>query len=241
MDTDPVPSQETQGQLWVTSAPINGGKKLQWSAPFLLDGSNGTWGRNPPLVGLDGAWLLPVYNESLKSMGHNYEHSLLFRKPLHAPVLPFTPGGHSGGPVGWREVNMTGSSYLVQPSLVRLWPGKPDLRVFYRDRRAEFIYTATSNDDGHTWTVPMATSLPNNNAGIHATRLRNGSVLILFNLMHGKTKHDLRNVLAAAVSDNGGQTFGPPRVLEHHPGVRGVGGLGPTSCNCYSYPTSVQV
>ena len=238
---DPVPSQETKGQLWAMSTPTGVDNKWQWSPPFVLDGSNGTWGRNPPLVRLDGSWLLPMYNESLKSMGHNYEHSMLFLKPLDALLLPFT-AGDQGPPVGWREVDMTASSYLVQPSLVRLQPGQPALRAFFRDRRAAFIYTSTSPDDGLTWTTPVATSLPNNNAGIHASRLRNGSLLLVFNLMHGETKDDLRNILAAAVSDDGGETFGPPRLLErHHSSAEGVGGLGPTSCNCYSYPTSVQV
>jgi hypothetical protein len=84
--------------------------------------------------------------------------------------------------------------------------------------------------------------------------------------MQGQTKHNLRNVLAVAVSDDGGATFTAKRLLENNgrssrsisvnvepttdnnskigdssgAGSPTVGGIGPTSCNCYSYPTLVQ-
>lgn len=38
-----------------------------------------------------------------------------------------------------------------------------------------------SQDEGLTWSVPTATVLPNNNAGIEAFQLASGSTLLLFN------------------------------------------------------------
>ena len=142
---------------------------------------------------------------------------------------------------------MKKSNYLVQPSVIRLISLQPKLRVYYRDRRAQFIYTATSEDDGSTWTTPIATSLPNNNAGIHAIRLQSGAVVLIYNNMSGETKGDLRNILTISLSDDYGETFPFTRVLEHHnPSTtitdesRRFGGLGPTACDCYSYPTAIQ-
>jgi hypothetical protein len=40
------------------------------------------------------------------------------------------------------------------------------LRTFFRDQTAVAIYYSDSNDDGFSWTIPKATSLPNNAAGI---------------------------------------------------------------------------
>ena len=80
-----------------------------------------------------------MYNESLKSKGHQYEHSVLLRKPAAASVLPLS---------NWAACTLNGTAYLVQPSVVRLAVGKPQLRVFYRDRRAAWIYSAASEDDG---------------------------------------------------------------------------------------------
>ena len=106
----------------------------------------------------------------------------------------------------------------------------------------------------------MATTLPNNNAGIHAIVLQSGTVAIAYNNMSGNPGHDLRNILAVSLSDDGGETFTATRLLENHPptsaavaadargaGARGrtrdalqVTGIGPTSCDCYSYPTMEQ-
>jgi predicted neuraminidase len=105
------------------------------------------------------------------------------------------------------------------------------------------------------WSTPVATALPNNNAGIHATVLQSGSVAIAYNNMSGDPGHDLRNILAVSLSDDGGETFVATRLLENHPPTKGttpaeakggrrdalqVDGIGPTSCDCYSYPTMEQ-
>jgi predicted neuraminidase len=117
------------------------------------------------------------------------------------------------------------------------------------------------------WSAPVATALPNNNAGIHATVLQSGVVAIAYNNMSGDPGHDLRNILAVSLSDDGGETFSATRLLEKHAstnaaaaggeggaGGAGVGaggdaggsdalqvdGIGPTSCDCYSYPTMEQ-
>jgi predicted neuraminidase len=237
---DPVPSQETEGIMWVTSSAVSGSSSTwSWTEPKRLDGKNGTWGRNSVIKRLDGSWLVPVYNESLKTLGHDHETSMLFHKPLGAPVLPFDGS--------WDTVPFKDSGYLVQPSVVRLKAGEPRLRVYFRDRRAESIYTSVSEDDGMTWSEPVKTDLPNNNAGIHATVLSSGAVAVVYNNMAGQTKGNLRNHLAISISDDGGATFPITRVLENHPDPPvgsnldvDANGVGPTSCDCYSYPVMLQ-
>jgi hypothetical protein len=45
-----------------------------WSGQAQLwEGRNGTWGRNRVIRSLSGDWLLPLYNESQKKLGHQYE------------------------------------------------------------------------------------------------------------------------------------------------------------------------
>eukprot|EP01043_Picozoa_sp_COSAG02_P011711 COSAG02_NODE_437_length_22340_cov_46.269952_2_plen_327_part_00 len=133
---DPVPNQESLGTMWLTRSS-DWGRTFAAVEPF--DPYHGSWGRNSLLLGLDGSWLMPVYNESGKTKGHQFEHSAILRKPAGAPVLPLS---------GWVGAPMNDTSFLVQPSVIRLKPGQPQLRVYYRDRRAQWIYTATSPDDG---------------------------------------------------------------------------------------------
>jgi predicted neuraminidase len=247
LQDDPVPGQESLGKILVTSTHISSQSSshssYNWKSIQTLNNANGTWGRNSILKKLDGSWIFPVYNESLKGLGHSNEISQLFIRQQNGSsstkILPFS--------TYWNNNPMKKSNYLVQPSVIRLISLQPKLRVYYRDRRAQFIYTATSEDDGSTWTTPIATSLPNNNAGIHAIRLQSGAVVLIYNNMSGETKGDLRNILTISLSDDYGETFPFTRVLEHHnPSTtitdesRRFGGLGPTACDCYSYPTAIQ-
>lgn len=80
---------------------------------------------------------------------------------------------------------------------------------FFRDRNAENIYISRSEDDGLTWSDCERTILPNNNAGIFALALKSGRIAMLFN---PTTKN--RNVLAIAMSDDGGVTWPHSRSLE---------------------------
>jgi predicted neuraminidase len=58
---------------------------------------------------------------------------------------------------------------------VRLLDGT--LKAWFRDRDAGFIFTSESNDDGHVWTRPIRTVLPNNNKAIQAIMLTSGNIV----------------------------------------------------------------
>ena len=75
---------------------------------------------------------------------------------------------------------MADSSDLVQPSVVRNPADPTALIIFFRDRNAKHIFFASSTDEGVSWSTPVPTVLPNNNAGIEAyPLLHSGDGIIL--------------------------------------------------------------
>jgi len=109
--------------------------------------------------------MLPVYEQG---------------KTPNYPMNVFKPmGADPNKPASWTEGVYGTCENMVQPSVVRLKPGEPKLVAFFRDRKKRNIYSATSSDDGETWTPCKATSLPNNNAGIEAYSLRSGRIALV--------------------------------------------------------------
>lgn len=136
--------------------------------------------------------------------------------------------------ITWKEFKVDKSNYLVQPSIVRPVPDRQYIKAFFRDRRAEHIYTSSSNDEGESWVEPKKTVLPNNNAAIQATMLASGNMAIVFNPL---TKG--RNVISIAISKDGGFTWPHMRDLEHTAEDVGMGkGVGESVE--YSYPSILQ-
>ena len=98
------------------------------------------------------------------------------------------------------------------------------LITYFRDRNAEWIYQATSTDEGKTWSKPSKTTLPNNNSGIQATVLQSGNIALVYNPTHSE-----RYPLRISLSEDGGKTWQCSRDLE-------TGKSG----NEYSYPSILQ-
>jgi predicted neuraminidase len=55
------------------------------------------------------------------------------------------------------------------------------LLALFRSRWADNIYQSRSQDHGRTWSMPVATNLPNNNSSIQFTRLADGRLALVFN------------------------------------------------------------
>lgn len=128
----------------------------------------------------------------------------------------------------WKGYPIAKSNYLVQPSIVRPVPNRHYMRAFFRDRRAKNIYSASSTDEGYSWTEPKKTVLPNNNAAIQATMLSSGNMAIVFNPTNKE-----RNVIRVAISKDGGDTWPNHRDLERTVTREGAGVE-------YSYPSILQ-
>jgi len=124
----------------------------------------------------------------------------------------------------WDEQEYKDSEYLVQPSVIRPKAGVKYLITYFRDRRAEWIYQATSTNEGKDWSKPSKTTLPNNDSGIQATVLHSGNIAIVYNPTH----HE-RYPLRISLSEDEGETWHYSRDLE-------TGQSG----NEFSYPTILQ-
>lgn len=101
--------------------------------------------------------------------------------------------------------------YLAQATVVRMPNG--DLLSFFRsrDKKAPWIFSARSSDDGVTWSTPARTRLPNNNCGIQATVLTSGALALAFNNQHNKKR---RWPLSVGLSYDGGATWPYVRDVE---------------------------
>jgi predicted neuraminidase len=109
---------------------------------------------------------------------------------------------------------------LIQPTL--FLTSEKEMRLLARSKHNGFICTATSQDQGKTWTEAVPTELPNPNSAIDAVRLHNGDILLVYN--HST---DERSPLNVAFSKDQGMHWQPLVTLENTPGE-------------YSYPSVIQ-
>lgn len=131
----------------------------------------------------------------------------------NAERLSLSSAWHKTGPLNDPE-----EFGAIQPTILVHSPER--LQILCRSRQG-VITEAWSEDAGHTWSKMTATSLPNPNAGIDVTKLRDGRFLLVYNpIPQG------RNKLALAVSEDG-HKWRNVLVLEDSPGE-------------YSYPAQIQ-
>lgn len=173
----------------------------------------GTFIRQPIVVLGNGDWLLPVF----------YCHSRPGQKWNGDQDTSAVKISSDAGAT-WRDVDVPGSRGCVHMCIVPLDDGS--LLALFRSRWADHIYESRSNDHGQTWSAPVATSLPNNNSSIQATRLGNGHVALVFNdssaadaterrlSLYDEIPDDLPPVLAADGSKVDDRTafWGAPRA-----------------------------
>jgi len=200
---------ETESNIWHLQSLDNG---KTWSEPVDLFPKAGSFDRNRVLQTRTGALLLPVY----------------FAVAKDADQISALEVSHDHGNT-WTEQDIKGSNYLVQPSVVQIGQTENNnLKAFFRDRRAQFIYTASSHDEGITWTIPTKTTLPNNNAGIEANVLKSGAIVLAFNNCNKD-----RNSISVGLSYDEGGTWKFIRDLEPEQMEEAL-------ATEYSYPTVLQ-
>jgi predicted neuraminidase len=195
-----------------------------WTKPSLFPGGSfhGAFPRNRIIPALDGGLLFPIYNAATNS-------AIVDRS------------SNDSARSDWSEEPIKDSDHLVQPTAVRL--ADKSLRIWFRDRRAEWIYSALSTDDAKSWSKPERTLLPNPNVGIEANILLNHSgdsrqdvVVMIFNNYNSKNKTKYgRTPLNAALSYDGGVTWPYERVLQST-----NDGAKPGPKVEYSYPSVLQ-
>ena len=114
----------------------------------------------------------------------------------------------------------------VHPNIVELDGGK--LLCFFRSRWADWVYISRSDDFGQTWTTPIATDIPNNNAGISALKLPSGRIAVFSNEEQVNTGPGEviwpyeRTKLTVRVSSDEGTTWPVGRAVEAGDGYSGA-------------------
>lgn len=134
--------------------------------PATADG--GVFIRQPLVVTTGGRWLLPVFrcrSASGEKWSGDFDTSA---------VMVSDDLGTS-----WREVPVPESVGCVHMSIVQLADGT--LHALFRSRWADSIYESRSQDEGDTWSPPVATALPNNNSSLQHRVLHDGSLALVYN------------------------------------------------------------
>ncbi|KAL5314199.1 hypothetical protein ACEPPN_018624 [Leptodophora sp. 'Broadleaf-Isolate-01'] len=147
----------------------DGGKT--WSEVETLFDDPGTFIRQPIVVVKGGTWVLPVFKcraQPGERWVGNDDISCIRASRDQGATWVETEVPKSFGCVHMAVVPLKNSTYLG----------------LFRSRWADFVYTSTSEDGIH-WTEPKPTDLPNPNAGIGATVLASGRVVLLYNHSSG--------------------------------------------------------
>ena len=158
--------------------------------------------RAHPLVRSDGTLILPLSNEN-----------------FNIAVMAMT---NDGGQT-WTLSNPVPEAGVTQPTLVEFADGT--ISAFFRNSGREHrIKRSDSKDGGVTWSELTTTDLLHPGAGIEATLLRNGHLLMIYN----DKEESPRDRLAVSISTDRGATWQWTRHLENIPGGR------------FDYPSIVQ-
>lgn len=133
-------------------------------------------------------------------------------------LLPLGHGfaaSHDEGKTWERLGEVSGGS---QPTVIE----REDGCILTLLRRGPYIMESESRDGGRNWTTVRPTGLKNPDAGIAMTRLRGGSLVLVFN-----NSSSARTPLSVTRSGDEGKTWETPLALESNPGE-------------YSYPCVIQ-
>lgn len=173
--------------------------------------------RTKPLVLADGIWLA----------GSSVEAGYRWDTPWEAPYRSWAVWVERSENRGetWSKhgpVTVPGEPFgVIQPTLWQCSSG--EIRMLMRStERIGRIVASSSADGGRTWTPGRVTALPNPNSGIDAVKLRDGRVVLVYNHTSGD-----RHAIHLAVSEDDGETWTEPVLLESGPGE-------------YSYPAIIQ-
>jgi predicted neuraminidase len=195
----PAQAGESKSVIFELSSADHG---KTWTAPKKSPVANfpGAFPRNRIIPGLGGGLLFPIYDAGTDN-SFNANFAIIERSTNDTARRT------------WSEHDIAGSANLVQPTVVRLQD--KSLRMWFRDRKATSIFTATSTDDAKTWSKPVPAGLPNPNSGIEANILHNGHVVMVFNDYNSKNTSGYgRTPLNVALSLDGGKSWPFIRTLQ---------------------------
>jgi len=110
---------------------------------------------------------------------------------------------------------------MLQASIIRV-PSDGQLVAFLRDAYGYWIRRSTSDDDGHTWSDPIETSLPNPDQMSQAIYLHSGMLMLIYNPSQSMStepsagdRYANCHHLAVGLSSDNGLTWQYSRMLEY--------------------------
>lgn len=180
-EQNPVLFKTPHGEIWLLYTSQNAGDQdsaivkrqisedvgKTWSSPEVLFSEPGTFIRQPMIVLSTGSWLIPIFKcrtePGTRWIGNDDISCIMVSQDE----------GKS-----WVETEVPNSFGCVHMEVQQLKNGT--YLGLFRSRWADNIYMSTSGD-AIDWTEPVATSLPNPNAGICFNVLPSGRVLAIYN------------------------------------------------------------
>ncbi len=223
------PGKDNMQYTSVVKKQVSTDDGLTWSEPEVVLPEEGTFARQCVQVLSNGRWIYGLWLCTDSASG------------LAGDPSAFAISDDKGET--WRRVDVPESSGRVHPSVVELEDGH--LVAFMRSREADFVYRSESSDYGDTWTVPVATPLPNNNSGIGVTKLSSGRIALIYNHNSAPATYGkkgawpaLRNPVSIALSEDSGLTFPLIRNIERGEGY--VGDENKFNNRQYEYPTIIE-
>lgn len=108
-------------------------------------------------------------------------------------------------------------SGVIQPTL---WQDETGMVHMLMRSSEGAIYRSDSSDGGKSWSQAKRTKLPNNNCGIDLARLDDGRLVLVYNPVSGNWA--ARSPIAYSVSEDNGETWSEPQILDHVPCDRNV-------------------
>jgi predicted neuraminidase len=165
------------GETWSTSRlqfKVSRDNAETWSDSSVLSLAEGDMVRGRPIVLFDGAYLLPIYNET----GNDPE---LVGPDSTSLFMRFDPAKKT-----WTKTGAIKSPRgNIQPAVAQL--NDHDLVAYcrrggdYDPKTIGFVVRSESHDGGMTWSEGKDSAFPNPNAAVDFIKLKNGHLLLIFN------------------------------------------------------------
>lgn len=160
-----------------------------WSEIRELFDEPGIFIRQPIVVLDNGEWILPIWHCDVKpgeKWVGDYDTSA---------VKISADEGRT-----WIEYAIPNSIGCVHMNVNKLKDGS--LLALYRSRWADNIYSSKSNDNGRTWSEPVAIDLPNNNSSIQYVVLEDDDLALVFNNISANKNTERRESLYDEIEDD---------------------------------------
>lgn len=239
------------GEIWAIytsqgSREDLGGKRfnLQYTSTirYKISTDNGyTWGETKTLFGREGSFCrqkIQVLSNGRWIFGNWFCFNDDSRNGTDTAAVQISDNKGET----WKTIDIPNSQGRVHPNIVETQNGS--LIALFRSRNADNIYIARSDNYGDTWSVPVRTELPNNNASISAIKLQSGKIAVIYN--HFRANNDAGRVVwpmqrcpvAIAISEDGGKSWPIRRLIEAGEGYFGIANS--INNRRYEYPVIMQ-